>query len=99
MNTFLSYPDLRAFWLITARFQASRVPGSGAVSQNDLAYAWDDLLASRVRDMVLKQNLRVGGRGLVDAREVLHQPNLLKSPHGSALSKQGSSQVTFCSHA
>ena len=70
-----------------------RVAGSGAVSPKDMSFAWDDLVSSCVQDLVLKHNLRVGGRGLVDARPKAHTVGLLTSPHGSALSHNGATQV------
>lgn len=73
--------------------QHMRVPGSGAVSPRDLSFAWEDLLSACVQDMVLKHNVRVGGRGLVDPRGKAHTVGLLTSPHGSALSHNGATQA------
>ena len=58
-----------------------------------MSFAWEDLVGSCVQDLALQQNLRVGGRGLVDARPKAHSIGLLTSPHGSALSHSGATQV------
>ena len=73
--------------------QHMRVAGSGAVSPRDLTYAWADLVASCVAEMVLKRNFRVGSRGLVDSRSRAHTLGPLSTPHGSAISHNGATQV------
>ena len=73
--------------------QNVRAAGSGAVAPKDLSAAWKDLLSSCIQDLVLRQNFRVGGRGLVDHRGQAHRIGLLSTPHGSALSHNGATQV------
>lgn len=50
-----------------------RVPGSGCVSARDLALAFDDTVASVVRELVFKDNFRSDGRGLRDIRPLVCQ--------------------------
>ena len=55
--------EFETWWM-----QAVRVAGSGTVTSNDLEYAWRDLVAAELRDMAVRHNVRVDGRGLLDAR-------------------------------
>ena len=48
--------------------QHMRIPGSGTASPRDIDLAWEELQASALRDLVLKENSRPDGRGLLDLR-------------------------------
>ena len=53
-----------------ALLQPLRMPGSGCVSPSDLDWAWRELVASVQRHLILRDNVRSDGRGLVDRRPV-----------------------------
>ena len=61
----------------------------------DLDHAWEGLIAASMRDMVLKENLRVDGRGLIDHREAYCRTGHLPVVHGSAISNMGETQVQY----
>ena len=45
------------------------------------------------RDLVLKEGLRIGGRGFKEVREITCEVGVLPRPHGSALFTRGETQV------
>ena len=55
-------------------------------------YYYGELQYHYIRDMILNTKLRLDGRGLEDVRELTIEPNILPTPHGSALFTRGETQ-------
>ncbi|MCY4643513.1 MAG: polyribonucleotide nucleotidyltransferase, partial [Bacteriovoracales bacterium] len=55
--------------------------------------AVDDLLYKMMREDILAEGKRIGGRGLDEVRSIETEVDILKAPHGSALFTRGETQV------
>lgn len=54
---------------------------------------FDDLVYEHVRGLILREKLRIDGRGPADIRPLHCEVGVLKSPHGSALFTRGETQA------
>lgn len=53
----------------------------------------DSLLYKMMREDILNESRRIGGRGLQEVRQITTEVDVLKVPHGSALFTRGETQV------
>jgi polyribonucleotide nucleotidyltransferase len=53
----------------------------------------DSIEAQLIRDMITKENIRIGGRGFTEIRTISSEVGILPRAHGSALFTRGETQV------
>ena len=73
-------------------------PGNYGLTEDDdtkkeARKAVDDVLYEMMRNDILKEDKRIGGRGLTEVREIETEVGVLKTPHGSSLFTRGETQV------
>jgi polyribonucleotide nucleotidyltransferase len=61
-------------------------------SENNIASIFSDIERSDIRETILRQNTRIGGRGLDEIRPITCELDLLPRAHGSALFTRGETQ-------
>jgi polyribonucleotide nucleotidyltransferase len=86
-----------------ARSKALKVAGKKVVEQLNpdgddqrkaaIKQALEDLKYSMMRNQILDEKRRIGGRGYTDIRNIACEPRVLRRPHGSALFTRGETQA------
>lgn len=66
---------------------------SGSYEKGILLAEFDNAIRDRIRESILKDNIRINGRGLTEIRPVSCEVGLLPCVHGSALFTRGETQV------
>lgn len=64
--------------------------------QLQLNTAWKKFESGIMRRLVLKEGLRMDGRGVTDIRPITSRAGVLPRTHGSALFTRGETQVIGC---
>ncbi len=81
-----------SFKAVMEEFMAQYTPEEQALNLPFVKVYYHDVEKEAVRSMILKEKIRLDGRGLSDIRDIWSVVDYLPSPHGSALFTRGETQ-------
>lgn len=79
--------------LVKKELKAEINPDNDAEIAAAISHGFEEAKYNVMREQILKEKRRIGGRGYSDIRQITCEPGLLPRPHGSALFTRGETQA------